>query len=140
MPMESFVHYCIEDVRRMKVSLAEVSKNVPNLIAIELPCFVRDPQAALTMLGGNEHIERNLSLDDSASIECRLPGNNPLRPNLVSLAQDKRQLVIKIRRKKVIRNGTILSSSVVDLTIVGIVRKTITFPNPADFQVREKFV
>lgn len=118
-----------------KSSLLDVGQSIPNLISIELPCFVKSIKSALDMLGGTEHVQRILSIDDGAPLECRIPGDNPLRPNLVSTFQTKRSVVLKIKRKKIIKNGKVTSSTITAFDIVGLVKKTIVFTNPADFQV-----
>lgn len=119
----------------MKSSCLEVGAKVPDLVCIEMPCFVRNQQDALNMLGGNHQVERSFQMDDSAPIQCRLPGDNPLRPNLVSMTQNKRSVVLKIRRKKLIQNGKCISSSIIGFEIAGLIKKTVAFTNPADFQV-----
>lgn len=114
---------------------ASLKENAPMLISVEMPCFVKSQDRALDMIGGSEHVQRTLSVDDGAPLECRLPGDNILRPNLVSSLQCKRSVVLKIKRKKVIKNGKVVSSTITSFDIVGLVKKTVVFTNPADFQV-----
>lgn len=108
-------------------------------ISIELPCFVKRKETAMKMIGGEEQVCKSLTLDDAPALQCRLPGTNMLRSNLVASTIDRSGLVVKIRRKKKIVDGVVVTS-VTAVEIVGVIKKTIAFNNPADYQVIFVFI
>lgn len=136
--MDVTSHHAESKTIKMKV------KDLLRLQSIELPCFVQTDKTAYGLLGGEERVLSSLKTV-TPSLQVQLPGSNPLSNGLPGrVVTNAPALVVKIvRRKKKQRKSPFssISNDVEDVEViyksevVGIVNRSISFSDPADYQV-----
>lgn len=97
---------------------------------VEMPCIVRSTPQALQMIGGEDHVLKDLKKAES-DLKCRLPTTSPVGSVLhCSTTTTSPGLIVKLRRKKTETR----QPSGVTAQVVGVVGKKIKFDNCADYQ------
>ena len=104
------------------------------LLAVEHPCYVRDAERAIGMLGGVRAIAK-ASRDGTAFLECHLRPHDSLSHPLFGELARTPAILLKVRRKRG-RAGCAAggSTDVLSSEVVGIVKHSYRFAGLADFQ------
>ena len=105
-------------------------ENLPVYYSIELPCFMKNNEQALECVGGLETVQEHLARD--TNLFFRFPGENPLKPALEGTTKQRPTLLLKLVRKRNKKTNQIVSQQAF---VVGNIKKTVVFENPADYQV-----
>ena len=106
----------------------QISK-LPELVAVDMPCFVSSKNLLFDMCGGKDTLQKSL-LEGVPSIKVRLPGADILGPSLRGNKGNCQGMILSVRRKK---GDTTLSS--MKAIPVGKVCSSYTFYQPAEYQV-----
>lgn len=104
-------------------------QNLPNFHIVELPCLIRNEETALDCIGGVS--SANEFLNHDTSMLFRFPGDNPLRSTLEGSVLTNAKVLFRLKRRKNKKTGQIISQST---EVLGVIRKTVVFNNPADYQ------
>jgi predicted trehalose synthase len=102
--------------------------DLPRITTIELPCFVKSKECALLMLGGESQVIATLEASDTAPLNCKFPNGYHLQNSLVSSNVNCKGFAVKIVRRK-------SDGRVCKVEIIGLITRSISFSNPADYQV-----
>lgn len=102
---------------------------------MELPCFVQSTDTAFECVGGYDVASEAMKDTESTDspIQFRYPGTSTSFTSLSASVQQKKGLLLKIRRKKS-SNGA-PTENTVSCQIIGTVDRTIAFNNLADYEV-----
>ena len=109
-----------------------------HLLAVEHPCYVRDAERAIGMLGGVRAIAK-ASRDGTAFLECHLRPHDSLSHPLFGELARTPMILLKVRRKRRRAGagdapGGSASSDVLSSEVVGVVKHSYRFAGLADFQ------
>ena len=109
-----------------------------HLLAVEHPCYVRDAERAIGMLGGVRAIAK-ASRDGTAFLECHLRPHDSLSHPLFGELARTPMILLKVRRKRRRAGagdapGGSASTDVLSSEVVGVVKHSYRFAGLADFQ------
>jgi hypothetical protein len=113
------------------MSLQFSADNLPTFHSVELPCFFQNAKQGLECIGGIETAQE--LVNPNSSFCFRFPGENPTRSHLQGTVKQNPTLLLKIVRRRNKKTGQVISE---EATVVGVIKKTVVFDNPADYQVR----
>ncbi len=104
---------------------------LPEASVIELPCFVDNDETAFSILGGRDYVRGNIEQVISCT-QLRFPMSDPLRQYILGSRESTCGLLIRVKR---FRSQCSSSRSTLTSEVVGGIRTSFQFMQPADYQV-----
>lgn len=102
---------------------------LPELLAIEMPCIVKDIDTVNDIFGGTEILHNSLR-DNSSTLTARMPGTDIMRRPIIGSRSSCQGILLRVRRKRGDK-----SNSSMETSVVGRVTSTYSFNSPAEYQV-----
>ena len=112
------------------------------LLGVEHPCYVLNPERAVQTLGGEHAIARAAVADRSTHLECHLRPNDPLSHPLFGIRVENPAILLRVRRRRPPVGETASTSTappsgavpLLDAEVMGVMRQSYRFEGLADFQ------
>lgn len=125
--------------------LTVVKSKLESLVSINLPCFVRNHETGISMLGGSEYLTTMVN-SKSPFLRATLDSTDPCKNGILGQLQPSSSILCEMTYRRKRRRSNLVPSSVaeeedgafdselVSIEPVGTCTNTYSFGTPADYQ------